>query len=282
MNRRGRIAAAVGAGAVLIAASFALVAAGDDGDGDDVRAGATSTTAPSTTTTAPEETTTTVDLLPETTTTSVTRPPSTTTTTAAPLPVVGASGAVLQGGASAVGRKMDGEDCDTLGDDGWTVVGCGFATVKGGGTLVWLIETGLTKGTRAYVFGPASQGAPGSWRVLLEARDDQSTRWKSATSGGVSARVVDLSGDKADEIVFGFRAASGDGLAMDVVEGPSTVTAHRDLAGGRSRVSTGQWDTWALLSSGKYQHDTIRWQDNAWRIVLRTEEPATSVPPSQF
>lgn len=282
MDRRWRIVAAVGAGVVLIAASFALVAAGDDDGGSDVRADATSTTTSSTTTTLPEETTTTVDLLPQSTTTVVTRPPSTTTTTAAPLPVVGATGAVLQGGASAVGRKMEGEDCETLADDAWTVVGCGFATVKGGGTLVWLIEAGLTKGTRAYVFGPASSGPPGSWRVLLEAKDDNGTRWKSASSGGVTARVVDLSGDKADEIVFGFRAASGDGLAMDVVEGPSTVTAHRDLASGRSRVSTGQWDTWALLSSGKYQHDTIRWQDNAWRIVLRTEEASADVPPSQF
>lgn len=275
MNSRGRIAAFAGAGVALVAGAFLLVAAG--GDGGSVAAGSSTTTS-STTTTMLLETTTTIDLVPETTTSLAPRPPTTTTsTTAAPLPVVGATGAVLQPASSAANRKMDGEECDSLADEGWTSVTCGFATVKGGGTVVWLIETRVPGGTRAYVFGPASSGNPGSWRAVLEARDDSGSRWKS-----VEARVVDLSGDKADDVVFGFRAASGDGLSMDVVEGSAAVTAHRDLASGRSRVSPGQWDTWALLSSGQYQHDVIRWQDNAWRIVLRSEEPPSSVPPSQF
>ena len=277
MNSRGRIAAFAAAGVALIVGAFLIVAAGDDGDSGDVSAGS-STTSSSSTTTQLLETTTTVDLLPETTTSLAPRPStSTTSTTAAPLPVVGPSGAVLQPASSAANRKMDDEDCSSLADEGWTSVACGFASVKGGGTVVWLVETRLPGGTRAYVFGPSSSGAPGSWRGLLEARDDAGTRWKS-----VEARVVDLSGDKADEVVFGFRASSGDGLAMDVVEGSAAVTAHRDLASGRSRVSPGQWDTWALLSSGNYQHDVIRWQDNAWRIVLRSEEAPSSVPPSQF
>lgn len=275
MNSRGRIAAFVGGGVALLAGAFALVALTGD-DPDSVTAGSSTTTSSTTTTSVVVETTTTVDLVPETTTSLAPRPATTTTaSTAPPLPVVGATGAVLQppSGPGSANRKMDGDSCESLGDEGWTVSGCGFAAVKGGGRVVWLVEARLTSGTRVYVFGPSGT----AWKALLEARDDAGTRWKS-----VEARVVDLSGDKAEDVVVGFRAASGDGLAMDVVEGSAAVTAHRDLAAGRSRVSPGQWDTWASLSGGRYQHDVIRWQDDAWRIVLRTEEPASSVPPSQF
>jgi hypothetical protein len=127
------------------------------------------------------------------------------------------------------------------------------------------------------VFTPGT--APGVWKSVLEAVDADGSKWTA-----VKAVVVDISGDKADEIAFGFRGTGSGSLAVDVVEGPGTVTAHRDLSKGSARVSTGQLDTWSAssASSGQYDHDVIRWVDGAWRVVLRNQSAAADVPPSQL
>jgi hypothetical protein len=173
---------------------------------------------------------------------------------------------------------MKGDDCTSLADDGWTPT-CGFASVKGGGTVVWLVEEQAVA-RRVFVWGAGGSGG-GNWRVLLQAVDETGAKWSSVT-----ARVLDLSGDGKDEIVVGYRAASGGSggaLAVDVVEGPAQVAVHRDLAKGVARVSPGQLDTWASSSpAGTFQHDVVRWQDGAWRLVLRSQVAAADVPPSQF
>jgi len=283
------VVAAVGLG-VLVAGVL-----GGDGGGDAVSAGTSSTTS----STAPpdlvpESTTTTFDLMPEPTVPTTSGPASTTTTTAAPSPVVSAAGAVLRApsGSGSATRKMTGEDCSTLAADGWSAE-CGIVVVKGGGRVVWLVESkpvsvgSPTRARRAYVLAPAPSGGwggSGSWRVALEALDENGTRWKA-----VGVRALDVSEDGADEVVWGFRAAgSGGALAVDVVEGPApgSVTAHVDLRQGSARVSTGQLDTWSHVSgsgsTARFQHDLIRWRDNAWRVVSRTQTAASDVPPSHF
>lgn len=277
----------------LLGGAFAVVAVAARGRDRRVRASATTTTS---TTVAPttvpsiEPTTTTYDLTPSTTTTASTVPAatSTTTTTAPPLPVVSSAGAVLKPPGSPTTRTMTGSDCSTLATAASAGVACGEAHAKGGVTLVWLVE-GSSAGVHrrhAYVFAPApgsaasgASGASGAWKSVLEAVDPDGSGWQS-----VQAVVVDLSGDGADDIAFGFRSVGSGLLAVDVVEGPGAVTAHRDLAHGAARVSPGQWDTWAASGApdGQYDHDVIRWQDNAWRLVMRSSEPASSVPPTQL
>lgn len=269
---------------MLCGAIVLVVRAGDDHDRK-VQAADATTTSSSTTSSSLPAVTTTYDLQPETTTTTVARttttaaPASTTTTTAAAAPVVSGSGTLLRApSGSTTVRKMKGEDCESLADDGWTPT-CGFASVKGGSTLVWLVEEQAVA-RRVFVWGAAtSAGAGGgNWRVLLQAADETGSKWSSVT-----VRVLDLSGDGKDEIVVGYRAKSGGALAVDVVEGPAQVAVHRDLAQGVARVSPGQLDTWASSGgSGAFQHDVIRWQDGAWRLVLRSQVAAADVPPSQF
>jgi hypothetical protein len=243
----------------------------------------TTTVAPATTTTV-AETTTTYDLVPQTTTTVRVRAPSTTTSTAAPLPVVSAAGAVLKTPGTPTTRTLSATGCKSLGSgEGWAVE-CGTAHAKGGTTLIWLVEEkagtpyGAPAGRRVYVFAPAPAGAP-AYRSLLEARDEDASKWAL-----VVAKVVDLSGDGAEDVAVGFRSAGSGALALDVVEGPGAVTAHRDLPRGAARVSTGQCNTWAESASapGRFDNDVIRWQDGAWRVVLRSQVAEADVPPSQF
>jgi Tfp pilus assembly protein PilW len=269
-----------GLAVVAVVAALVLFGPGSgDGKKKGVDASATSTTTvvEETTTTVVEETTTTFDLVPQTTTTTARRP--TTTTTAAPQPVVTAAGAVLKAPATPTTRTISGDDCASLAASSSDEVSCGFAQAKGGVRLAYVIE-GTTAGKharRAYVFTPS--GAPGVWKSVLEAVDADGSKWTA-----VKAVVVDISGDKADEIAFGFRGTGSGSLALDVVEGPGTVTAHRDLAKGAARVSTGQLDTWSAsaASTGQYDHDVIRWVDGAWRMLLRNQSAAADVPPSQL
>jgi hypothetical protein len=279
VQRRAAVAAA--AAALLVgAAAVVALAARDDGHRR-VRAAATSTTtSSSTTTTEPPTTSTTYDLVPQATATTPPPATSSTTTTTAPLPVVTSAGAVLQPPVTPTTRTLSGTDCTALADPKANGVACGAAHAKGGATLMWLIEGSSTgaHGRHVYVFSAGS--SPNTWKSVLEAVDATGSKWQSA-----SAVVVDLSGDGFDDIAVGFRAASGGSLAMDVVEGPGSVTAHRDLPEGASRVSSGQWDTWALSAAGgagQDDHDVIRWQGGAWRVVLRSTGAASDVPPSQF
>jgi hypothetical protein len=271
----------------LVALLVAILALRGDGAG--VRAADSTTTSSSSTTTV-VETTTTFDLRPETTTTTAAaaRPVATTTTTVAPtpLPVVTASGAVLKAPDVPTTRTMDATGCTSLGArEGWTVE-CESVEPKGG-TLIWLVEhkNDSRAGLHVFVFAPKSgSGSTAVWQSVLEAGDEAGTRWSS-----VVARGVDLSGDGPAEIAFGFRQAGTGILDFDVVEGPGVVVAHRGLVKGSARVSPGQLDTWARAagssSSGAgamYEHDVVRWQDGAWRVVLRSLVAAADVPPSQF
>lgn len=293
MTPRRRLALGVTAVLVAVAAGVLAAAAifGDDGgDADAVSAGPSSTAPPPAPpdTLVEETTTTTFDLVPEATTTTAPRPTTTTTTAPPPAPAVSSSGAVLRPESSAATRKMTGDDCSTLAATGWSAE-CGFARLKGGARLVWLIESKAldvgpsSTARRASVLARSSSGTAGSWRVVLDAEDDDGARWKS-----VAVRVVDVSKDGGEEIVWGFRARSGDALAVDLVEGPEpgSVTAHVDLKRGSARVSPGQLDTWSHVSgsgsAARYQHDVIRWQNNAWRIVSRTQVSGSDVPPSQL
>jgi hypothetical protein len=267
-------------GAVLVVAGAAR--------GRDRRVAASATTTTSTTvapSTVPsiEPTSTTYDLTPSTTTTASTAAvaaPSTTSTTAAPLPVVSSAGAVLKPPGTSTTRTMTGSDCSSLASATSSGVACGVAQAKGG-RLAWLVE-GSTAGVHrrhAYVFAPSAGGSGSAWKSVLEAVDPDGSGWQSA-----AAVVVDLSGDGADDIAFGFRSAGSGLLAVDVVEGPGAVTAHRDLAHGAVRVSPGQWDTWSAAGAagGSYDRDVIRWQDAAWRLLLRSQSAAADVPPSQL
>ncbi|MDQ1444679.1 MAG: hypothetical protein QOI20_1143 [Acidimicrobiaceae bacterium] len=303
MNPRRRLVFGVLAALLVVVGGAALAASlrGGNGSGDrSVRAAtvSTTTTLESPASADPDSTSTTFDLRPETTTTAR-RPaaPSSTTvstpsTTAAPLPVVTGAGAVLRS-VSGPSSQMTSAGCKSLGDDGWSVE-CGTAAAKGGGTLVWLLEEkagtpyGAPAARRVFVYAPAAggsggSGASGMWRVVLEARDEDASRWVNVT-----VKVVDVSGDGAEEIVVGFRPVSGTVLGIDVVEGPGAVTAHRDLSHGTGRVSPGQLDTWAAPAGSRggpgdpYEHDVMRWQDGAWRVVLHQATTGADVPPSQF
>lgn len=279
MTPRQRWAVGIAAGMVLAAGAGVLVARAGDDHRRRVRtaAGSTTTSTSSTSSSLPEVTTT-VDLRPEpTTTTAAPAPapaPSSTTTTAPPAPAVSGAGALLRPpSGAATTRRMAGEDCRSLADEGWTAT-CGFASVKGGGALVWMVEEQAVA-RRAVVWSAA--GGSGNWKVVLEARDETGAKWSAVT-----VRALDVSGDGTDEIVFGYRAASGGALALDLVEGPAQVAVHRDLLAGVARVSPGQLDTWASSSPGSAQHDVIRWQDGAWRLVVRSTVASADVPPSQF
>lgn len=281
LTHRQRVILAV-VGGLMAALVVALVAAAllsDDAD-ESVVIDATS----STSSTVPEETTTTVDLPTSTTAapTTTTSPPTTTTsTTQAPKPVVDGRGAVLGAAATSARREMTGTDCRTLAPAGSTAE-CGAFRGKGGIDLVWLVESrtvsgerGTTvTGRRAYVLRKA---ADNRWTPVLEARDDDGSRFTAIT-----ARVEDVSGDGAAEVAFGFRRrGAGNTLAIDLVEGPGTVVVHHEAPGGSARVSKGQLDVWQSAGD-RYDHLTIRFADNAWRIVSNVKETAGQVPPSQL
>jgi hypothetical protein len=236
---------------------------------------------------------TTVELVPvlpgsvPTTAPPVTAAPTTaastaTTSTTAP-PALSGSGAVLVAPASPDHRAfVAGASCQTLVDEGWSVVGCGAIRAKGV-VLTWLTESRPTGGTRAYVFGP---GGAGTEEVVLETLDDQGARF-----AGVNVRIDSIAGDATQDLVVGFRnLGSGSILSVDMVQGPGVVAVHQDLSHGAARSATGQLDTWAgVVAPGdpnccpsSFLHDTIRFLDGAWRIAVDVTVPANAVPPSQL
>jgi hypothetical protein len=281
LTHRQRVILAV-VGGLMAALVVALVAAAllsDDAD-DSVVVGATS----STSSTVPEETTTTVGLPTSTTaatTTTTVAPTTTTSTTQAPKPVVDGRGAILTAAAPSARREMTGTDCRTLAATGSTAE-CGAFRGKGNVDLAWLIESRTVSGERGTTFTARRafvlrKAADNRWTPVLEARDDDGSRFTA-----IAARVDDVSGDGAAEVTFGFRQrGAANTLSVDVVEGPGTVVVHRDAPGGSARVSTGQLDLWQAAGD-RFDHLTIRFTDNAWRIVANVKETAGQVPPSQL
>lgn len=192
-------------------------------------------------------------------------------------PAISSSGAVLAAPSSPTTRTLSGQSCQSLADSDAGEVRCDLIRAKGG-DLIWLTSTvrqgvlGATSGRRTYVFRRAGGN---SWTVVLE-------RVESGSAGEVSARVADVSGDGAQDVVIGFRSGgSGSPLGFDVVEGPGTVTAHRDVGPASVRVSTGQVDVWTPAGATA-THEVIRHVAGSYRVVTTEEVPATQVPPSQL
>lgn len=264
-----------GLAAALVVALVIATLLVDDADEAVVTDATTSTTS----TTVAEDTTTTVELPTSTTgPTTTTRPTTTTTTTTTqpPRPVIDGRGAVLVAPSTATRREFSEGRCETLAADGWGAE-CGLFRGKGNAELAWLVESKTVgddddrTARRAYVFRRVSSGRYAS---VLEATDEDGTRFAD-----VNVRVVDVSGDGAAEAVFGFHRP--DVLAVDVVEGPGKVVVHRDARRGSARVSPGQLDVWEAAGS-QFDHLTIRYTDNAWRIVANVKESPGQVPPSQL
>lgn len=254
-------------GVLLLALVVALVMR-DDPD-DSVVIDATTTT---TATAIAEETSTTIDLPSSTTAAPTTTTKPTTTTTAAPKPAIDGRGAVLVAPPTASRREMAGNQCASLAESGSTAE-CGLFTGKGSVEMAWLVEQ-RDSGRRAFVLRKV-QGR--QWNVVLEARDDSGARFAD-----VNVRVVDVSGDGAAEAVFGFRrTGTTEVLAVDVVEAPGRVVVHRESPKGSVRLSPGQLDLWEATGS-QYDHLTVRFADNAWRIVANVKVSPADVPPSQL
>ncbi len=228
-----------------------------------------------------EETTTTTT----TTTTIATIPgvaPETTTSTPPTTrlgPLVGPSGAVLlPPGARSTRQLTAGSSCQGLADENASDVRCELFRAKGG-DLIWLTQStregvlGAGRGRSAYVF---QRSGPSQWTIALEKVDVGGSQFKS-----INVRVADVSGDGNQDAVFGFRSASSGILALDVVEGPGMVAAHRDAANGSARVSTGQIDIWTG-SGASSTHEVIRVVDGSYRVVSSEPVSGAHVPPSQL
>lgn len=224
-----------------------------------------------TTTTSSTTTTTLPGFQPDTTTSS---PP----TTRFALPVSG-SGAVLQSpGAPSTRQLSAGSGCQGLADAGAFNVRCEQFRARGG-DLIWLTQStregvlGASQGRSYYVFQRAGSN---QWSTVLEKIDPGGSQFKS-----VNVRLADLSGDGSVDAVFGFRSAGSGTLAVDVVEGPGTVTAHREASNGSARVSTGQLDIW-YASGATSIHEVIRNVDGSYRVVSSEQVSSGDVPPSQL
>lgn len=230
------------------------------------------------------------DLVEETTTTSSSSTTTTTlfgtgeTTTSSPPttrlgPSIDGSGAVLlPAGAPAPRQLPAGASCHGLADPNASDVRCELFRARGG-DLIWLTQStregvlGSGRGRSVYVF---ERSGTGQWRVALEKLDPGGSQFKS-----VNVRVVDVSGDGHQDAVFGFRSGSSSLLAVDVVEGPGAVTAHRDAPNGSARVSTGQLDIWSG-SGVSVVHEVIRVVGGTYRVVSSEPVSGSEVPPSQL
>jgi hypothetical protein len=154
-----------------------------------------------------------------------------------------------------------------------------------GATLTWLIESrtaGANPGLRAYVF---RGGTGGVQTPVLEAFDDPGQRFAA-----IKARVESVAGDGTEQIVFGLRnQGSGQVLSIDLVQGTGVVAAHIDASKGAGRLSAGQLDVWSAVFQASepnccpsmFEHATVR-DVNGWKVVARTNVPASQVPPSQL
>ncbi|HVF75101.1 MAG TPA: hypothetical protein VM938_08630 [Acidimicrobiales bacterium] len=272
MTPKQRIAAAVAGGMAALFVLALLIAAlvGDDGD-DELVADATTTTASS----VVEETTTSTGVEEPTTTTAA--PTSTTalaTTTTAARPVLNGQGAVLRTPASPIRRTIrQGGGCTQFATPGWTAECVGIRS-----DWYLVIESKAAAGgataRRAYTY---RQETGETWIAAAEARDDDGSRFTE-----IRFRGEDIGGDAAQEAIFGFRrTGSTRMLAVDVVQFPGNVVVHRESPDGSARVSPGQLDLWEAAGT-QYDHLTVRFVDNAWRIVASTKVNKSAVPPSHF
>lgn len=224
-----------------------------------------------TTTTTGTTTTTLPGFLPDTTTSS---PPTTRLG-----PAVDGSGAVLSSPGAPVTRQLAaGAACQGLADPNASEVRCELFRAKGG-DLIWLTQStregvlGAGRGRSVYVF---ERSGSTSWRTVLEKVDIGGSQFKS-----INVRVADVSGDGSQDAVFGFRSSSSGVLGVDVVEGPGTVTAHRDAGGGSARLSTGQLDVWSE-SGASTIHEVIRVVAGSYRVVSSQPVASGDVPPSHL
>jgi hypothetical protein len=176
----------------------------------------------------------------------------------------------------APARSVDkAKGCYSAADPGWRIVDCG-ALKRPDVVLLWLTEQHpKTKGLRALVL---RERTPGQWATVLQAMDDDATRF---TRIGVSGE--DASGDGRPELVFGFHLRTPDkALAIDVVEAPGATTLHRDLPGPATsvRAQPGQLDTWATQDATTAVHQTIKVIAGGWRVAATETAPRSGVPPS--
>lgn len=196
-----------------------------------------------------------------------------------PPPALGADGAILAKppppDADRTRTVDKAKGCHSAVDAGWKVVQCG-ALKRSDVVLLWVVEQHpKTKGLRALVL---RERTAGQWVTVLRAHDDDN---KSFSSIGV--RGEDVSGDGQPDLVFGFHRRTGDkAVGVDVVDGPGTVTLHRDLPGPTTSVhaNKGQLDTWASQTDGTALHQTIKVMGGAWRVAASEPVPRSSVPPS--
>jgi hypothetical protein len=219
--------------------------------------------------------------------TTVAAPPTTprslppVTTTAAPtvamdVPVTG-SGAILTAPGAPDVRKEDApNDCASLVDEGWESLDC-KAAAQGPGGLTYLVEVQPMPSaiaTRAYIF---RERPDGSYQLVLRAEDDSGTHYVASE---VEAALVPTSSGPA-VIALGFLEDNGNLLAMDVVEPPGIVAAHRDLPDGAVLASPHGLETWSgptQPGGNVYTHDTLADTGGAWRIVARQLVQSTDVP----
>lgn len=194
-------------------------------------------------------------------------------------PAVDGSGAVLSPPGAPFTRPLAaGAACQGLADPNASEVRCELFRAKGG-DLIWLTQStregvlGSGRGRSVYVF---ERSGSTSWRAVLEKVDIGGSQFKS-----IDVRVADVSGDGSQDAAFGFRSSSSGLLAVDVVEGPGTVTAHRDAASGSARVSTGQLDVWSR-SGASTIHEVIRVVSGSYRVVSSQPVASGEVPPSHL
>jgi hypothetical protein len=206
----------------------------------------------------------------------VIRTTSTTSTTVPGAPVLNGNGAVLRPPPPGTPARPLGAkpDCHSLVDPGFSG-SCGTANGRLG-LLYWVVET-KPGSWRAFVY---RGDTPGVATPMLQAIDDDASDFSL-----VKVNVVDVSGDHADELVFGFHLqGSGAIVSMDVVEGHG-VAVHRDYAQGSVRPSPGQIDAWGAVpqagGASGFAHEVIRAVQGAWRIVASTPVKQSEVPPPQ-
>lgn len=250
-----------------------------------------STTAskPSTTVVDPNATTTTTVVgggttsLPGVTTTVGSSIPGS-TSTAVSNPIIGTSGAVLSppkpGDNTAPYNSADG--CQSLAEAGYVSL-CGVAHTTGG-DLIWVTERASTapNGQRAFLYSVAGNQAT----IQLAVLDDSAVNFAS-----IGVRVVDLTGDGADEIVFGFRSlGTGKYLDIDFVGGKATVIGHRSLDHGSVKITNGKFEAWSALFAptdadccpSKAEHSAVGFADGSLRLIEVEIVPSAQVPASEL
>jgi hypothetical protein len=156
---------------------------------------------------------------------------------------------------------------------------CGTVAANGA-TLHWVIEKRKSTGGWKVVVFRASTASTAT--AVLHANDPDGSEYTS-----VNAFVEDISGDGGADIAFGFHLqGSGAVLSADVVEGPGTVTAHRDYAGGGARLSKGRFDGYGATPGGAgptaYTHEVMAKAGGTWRITSSTPLKRSEVPASQI